>query len=483
METSHLKRSNLLLFAALIISGCTVGPSYHRSSVTTPSSFKESADWKVAQPSDTLPREGWWLLYGDSVLDSLEGRVVISNQSIAAACAQYREARAMVTSAKAGYFPTASAQGSYAREQSSSNAGTAGKIVAAQAVSAPVISDYLLEGSVSWEPDLWGRVRRTVEASRATAQASAADLAAVTLSMQAALAQDYFALRVADVQKRLLDSTVLVYKKFLDLTKLRDEQGIASQSDVMAAQTQLTSAQAQEIDIGVMRSQLEHAIATILGQPASLFALSTDTMPIRIVVPPPELPSVLLERRPDVAAAERAVAAANAQIGVVKAAYYPNITLNAAGGWETSQLSNWLSWPSRLWSFGGGAAEELFTGGLRGAALDAAKAAYDAQVANYRQTVLAAFENVEDNLAALRIYEREAVTQDQAVSAAARSTSIEIDQYKQGIVSALNVIQTQTIEFTNREAAVAILGKRISASVMLIEAIGGGWSPDSLKKL
>jgi NodT family efflux transporter outer membrane factor (OMF) lipoprotein len=347
----------------------------------------------------------------------------------------------------------------------------------------PLIADYLLEGNVAWEPDLWGRVRRTVESSRATAQATAADLAAICLSTQAALAQDYFALRVADIQKRLLDSTVDIYKKFLNLTKLRDEQGIASQADIVVAQTQLSSAQAQQIDVGIQRSQLEHAAATLIGQPAALFAIEQDTLPIRIVATPPSLPSTLLERRPDVAAAERNVAAANAQIGVAKAAYYPDITLSASGGYESSDLSNWLTWPSRLWSLGGGLTQTLFTGGLRGAQVEAAKAAYDAQVATYRQTVLSAFENVEDNLAALRILEQEAVAQDEAVSASIRSTAIEIDQYKQGIASALNVITTQTIELTNKETSVAILGKRISASVQLIEALGGGWNADSLRKL
>ncbi|MGA3051432.1 MAG: efflux transporter outer membrane subunit [Chitinispirillaceae bacterium] len=471
------------LLATMYVGGCTVGPNYHRSSVTTPSSFKELAGWKLAQPSDTLFRGGWWLLYGDSLLDTLESKVVVSNQSIAAAYAQYREAMALVKSARAGYFPTVSAQGTYTRQQESRNAVVGGNLGAPATGTMPLIADYLLEGNVAWEPDLWGRVRRTVESSRATAQATAADLAAICLSTQAALAQDYFALRVADIQKRLLDSTVDIYKKFLNLTKLRDEQGIASQADIVVAQTQLSSAQAQQIDVGIQRSQLEHAAATLIGQPAALFAIEQDTLPIRIVATPPSLPSTLLERRPDVAAAERNVAAANAQIGVAKAAYYPDITLSASGGYESSDLSNWLTWPSRLWSLGGGLTQTLFTGGLRGAQVEAAKAAYDAQVATYRQTVLSAFENVEDNLAALRILEQEAVAQDEAVSASIRSTAIEIDQYKQGIASALNVITTQTIELTNKETSVAILGKRISASVQLIEALGGGWNADSLRKL
>jgi NodT family efflux transporter outer membrane factor (OMF) lipoprotein len=476
------------LLIAMLAASCSVGPNYHRSTVTTPSEFKELAGWKVAEPSDTLFRGGWWRVYGDSLLDTLESRVAISNQSIAAACAQYREAIALVKSARAGYFPTVSAQGSYTRGQASKNAGIGGITTASStgSNSMPIVPEYLLEGNVSWEPDIWGRVRRTVESDRASAQASAADLAALCLSTQATLAQDYFALRVADAQKRLLDTTVLVYKKFLDLTKQRFDQGVASQADVAVAQTQFSSAQAQQLDVGVARSQMEHAVATLIGQPASLFSIEPETLPIPIVVTPPVVPSVLLERRPDVAAAERTVAAANAQIGVAKAAYYPNITLSATGGYESQTLTN-PSWlipsASQLWSWTGGLAEQLFTGGLRSAAVEQAKAAYEAQVATYRQTVLAAFQNVEDNLAALRILELEADSQDSAVSAAARSTAVVIDQYKQGTVSALNVITTQTIELSNKEASVALLGKRIAASVQLIESIGGGWSSDSLKKL
>jgi NodT family efflux transporter outer membrane factor (OMF) lipoprotein len=481
----HNKISSRLLigvfFAAIFSGGCSVGPNYHRPTVTSPSSFKELSGWKQAEPADTLVKGGWWRAFGDPLLDTLEGQVAISNQTIAAAEAQYRQAKALVKSARAGYFPTVSAQGSSTRQLQSQNAGTPGRSVAA---ALPPFTDNLLQGNVAWEPDVWGRVRRTVESNRATAQASAADLAAVCLSTQAELAQDYFALRIADVQKRLLDSTVSIYTKFLNLTQLRDEQGIASQADVLAARTQLASTQAQLIDVGVQRSQLEHAIATLTGKPASFFAIEpVDTLPMRVVAVPPSLPSTLLERRPDVAAAERTVAAANAQIGVAKAAYYPNITLSGSGGYESSELSNLLSWPSRLWSLGGAFTENLFTGGLRRAQVEAASAAYDVQVATYRQTVLSAFEDVEDNLAALRILGQEAVVQKEAVTAAKRSSAITLDRYQQGIASALDVINTQTIELTNKRGAVTVLGNQMSASVLLIKAIGGGWSADSLHKL
>ncbi len=469
------------LFAAIFSGGCSVGPNYHRPTVTTPSAYKELSGWKQAEPADTLVKGGWWRAFNDPLLDTLEGQVAVSNQTIAAAEAQYRQARALVKSSRAGYFPTVSAQGSSSRAKESQNAGTLSR---SEAATPPPFTDNLLQGDVAWEPDIWGRVRRTVESSRAGAQASAADLAAICLSSQAELAQDYFALRIADIQERLLDSSVAIYSKFFNLTQLRDEQGIASQADVLAAQTQLASAQAQLIDIGVQRSQLEHAVATLIGEPASFFAIDpVDTLPMRIVAVPPALPSTLLERRPDVAAAERAVAAANAQIGVAKAAYYPNLTLSGTGGYESSDFSNLLSWPSRMWSLGGALAENLFTGGQRIAQVEAAKAAYDAQVATYRQTVLSAFEEVEDNLAALRILGEEEVAQDAAVKAASRSSTITLDRYKQGVASALDVINTQTIELENKRSAVTVLGNRLSASVLLIKAIGGGWDSDSLKKL
>ena len=352
------------LLAAIFLGGCSVGPNYHRPTVTTPSSFKELIGLEA----------------GRAVRHACQGRMVAGVRRSPARHAR-RPGRCFEPDhrGRGSAIPAGKGTGQIRARRLFSDRISAGPSSRAEGVTEcrnprqtyplaaatpPPFTDNLLQGDVAWEPDIWGRVRRTVESSRASAQASAADLAAVCLSTQAELAQDYFALRIADIQERLFDSSVAIYSKFFDLTQLRDEQGIASQADVLTAQTQLASAQAQLIDIGVQRSQLEHAVATLIGEPASFFAIDpVDTLPMRIVAVPPALPSTLLERRPDVAAAERTVAAANAQIGVAKAAYYPNLTLSGTGGYESSDFSNLLSWPSRMWSLGGALAENLFTGG------------------------------------------------------------------------------------------------------------------------
>jgi NodT family efflux transporter outer membrane factor (OMF) lipoprotein len=425
--------------------------------------------WKKAQPGDDLIKGKWWETFNDPELNSLEEKVDISNQNVAAAEAQYRQALAAVRAARAGYFPTVTANAAYTRSHQPINAGGAVR-------SGSTTSDYLLTGNATWEPDLWGKIRRTVEASEAGAQASSADLKSVRLSMQATLAQDYFQLRALDAQKRLLDETVVAYQKTLELTKNRYASGIASRADVLLAETQLETTRAQAIEIGVQRSQTEHAIALLIGKPASSF--SSPVAPLTAAPPPVPVgvPSELLERRPDIAAAERLVAAANAQIGVAEAAYYPTLTLAASGGFEGSRLSDWLSWSNRLWSIGSAIAETVFDAGLRGAMTDEARAAYDATVASYRQTVLTAFQEVEDNLAALRILEQEALVQDEAVNASRKLLEVTINQYKAGIVSYLNVIVAQAAELNNESAAVNILGRRMVASALLIKALGGGWS-------
>jgi NodT family efflux transporter outer membrane factor (OMF) lipoprotein len=342
------------------------------------------------------------------------------------------------------------------------------------------ISDYQLTGSASWEPDLWGRIRRTVEASKASAQASAADLESARLSAQATLAEDYFQLRTLDAQIKLFDDTVSAYRKFLELTQNRYASGVASRADVLQAETQLESIQAQLIDTGATRAQTEHAIALLTGQPASTFSI--PGMPIAGLPPsvPVGVPSELLERRPDIAAAERRVASANAQIGVAQAAYFPSLTLSADGGFSGSHLSNWLSWPSRFWSVGAALAETVFDGGLRGALTDEARASYDATVADYRQTVLTAFQEVEDQLAALRILEEEARVQDDAVKSSQKLTEITMNQYKAGTASYLNVITAQAAELSNERASLDILGRRMTASASLIKALGGRWNALSL---
>ncbi len=330
--------------------------------------------------------------------------------------------------------------------------------------------------------DLWGKVRRSVEAGRASAQASAADLESTRLIIHAELAQDYFQLRALDAQRQILDATVVNYARFLEVTKNRYASGVASRADVLQAETQFKTTQAQAIDIGVQRAQLEHAIAVLIGKPASVFSIPFSPL-IAAITPavPVGVPSVLLERRPDIAAAERRVAAANAQIGVAEAAFYPSITLSGSGGFQASSMSNWLTWPSRFWSIGTTISETVFDGGLRSALTDQARAAYDATVASYRQTVLTGFQEVEDNLAALRILEEEANVEAEAVKAAQQSAIFTTNQYKAGTASSLDVIVTQNAELSNRRTEITIVGNRMTASVLLIKALGGGWDVSALQ--
>ena len=415
---------------------------------------------------------------------------MISNQNVAEAEAQFRQARAQVQIARSGYYPTVTAGSSFTRSLKSAEApgSTSSTTSSSNSSQKPVTvtitpsptSDFMLPIGASWEIDLWGRVRRTVEASTASAQASAGDLEGVRLLVHAELAQDYFSLRAVDAQKQLLDATVTAYQKALDLTKNRYAGGVASQADVLQAEAQLKTTQAQMIDLGVLRAQLEHAIALLCGKPASVFSI--PVVPLTRVPPPIPvgLPSELLERRPDIAAAERRMAAANAQIGVAVAAYYPTITLSGLIGSEASNLTNWLSWPSRLWSIGSALSEVVFEGGLRKAQTEQARAAYDATVASYRETVLTGFQEVEDNLATLRILEEEAQVQDEAVKAAQRSETVTTNQYKAGTVSYLNVVVAQTIALSNERTAVDILGRRMTASALLVKALGGGWDSSAL---
>jgi len=458
----------------MLLIACTMGPDYIRPTAEAPDGFKELNGWKRTQPKEDIIRGAWWELFNDPQLNLLEEKVNISNQNLVAAEAQFRQARALVQAARASYFPTATISPSYTRSLRSSN------LVGNSVTSTTATTDYSLSGDISWELDVWGRVRRTVEANRASAQASAADLEAIRLSAQAELAQDYFQLRALDAQKQLLDETLISYEKSLELTKNRYASGVASKGDVLQAETQLKTTQAQAIDVGVQRAQLEHAIASLTGTPASLFSI--PVMPLTDVPPaiPIGVPSELLERRPDIAAAERRVAAANAQIGVAEAAFFPTITLSASGGFQASNLSKWLAWPSRFWSFGPAISELVFDGGLRRALTAQARAAYDAEVASYRQTVLTGFQEVEDNLAALRILEEEARVQDEAVKAAEQSVTVITNQYKAGIVNYLDVVTTQVIALTNERTAVNILGNRMSAAVLLTKALGGGWKASAL---
>ena len=455
---------------ALGLTACTVGPDYVRPAavVTMPSSFKETAGWKVAQPQDEVLSARWWEIYGDPQLNALETQVAIDNQNIKAYEASFRQAQALVQSARAGYFPTVAVGASATRTRTSANldGSNAGKET----------SDFQLPFSLAWEADIWGRIRRNVEAGTAAAQASAADLAAARLSAQSELAVDYFQLRLLDAQKRLLDDTVACYQKSLDMTQNRYASGIAARSDVLQAETQLKSTQAQAIDLLAQRSKMEHAIALLIGKPASEFSLAPKPLTFQVPVSPAGLPSELLEHRPDIASAERKMAAANAQIGVAEAAYYPTIRLSASTGLDASNILDVMSWPARFWSVGPAVSEALFDGGLRKAQSRQAVAAYDQTVAAYRQTVLTAFQEVEDNLAALRVLAEEAGVQDSAVAAARQTVDVIENQYQSGTVAYLNVISSQTAVLANERTALNIQGNRLTASVLLIKALGGGWN-------
>jgi NodT family efflux transporter outer membrane factor (OMF) lipoprotein len=457
-----------------LLAACTVGPDYIRPTTEIPGAYKEKEGWKVAQPKDHLPRGAWWEIFNDPELNALEEQANISNQSVMVAEAQFRQARALVQVARAAYFPTVTIGASFTRSRASQNAP------GATGASPKATSDYLLVADASWEPDLWGKVRRTVEASKASAQASAADLESARLLVQAELAQDYFLLRLLDGQKQLLEEAVAAFQKSLELTKNRYASGVASRGDVLQAETQLKTTQAQAIDVGVQRAQLEHAIAVLVGKPASLFSIPVTPLAVAPPAVPVGVPSELLERRPDIAGAERRVAAANAQIGVAVAAYYPTVTLSASGGFDSSSLSKWFAWPSRLWSVGPGISETVFDGGLRRAQNAAARAAYDGTVASYRQTVLTGFQEVEDNLAALRILGEEAKAQDEAVKAAQQSLTFTTNQYKAGTVSYLNVLVAQTTVLNNEITALGILSRRMTAATLLIKALGGGWDESLL---
>jgi NodT family efflux transporter outer membrane factor (OMF) lipoprotein len=465
----------LFLLAIFLLGGCTVGPNYVRPKAEVPGDYKESNDWKVAQPSAEAIKGKWWEVYQDPLLNTLEEKIDVSNQSLKAAQAQFLQARAAVRISRSFLFPTVAADPAIARERFSQNRPL-GVVGATQ-----TFNDFQVPGiDASYELDVWGRVRRTVEQSRSQAQASAADLASVGLSLHAELAMDYFQLRGLDTQKQLLDSTVVAYQKALDLTQTRFKGGLASDVDVAQAQTQLETARAQSIDVEVQRAAFEHAIAVLTGRPPSTFTLAPSPLDAPPPAIPPGLPSDLLERRPDVSAAERRMQAANAQIGIARAAYFPLITLTGQGGFESIAVGTLFQGPSGLWAVGGTALETLFDAGRRRGTSDQAKAAYDQSIDNYRQTVLSAFQEVEDNMAALRILQAEAQTEDVAVGAARHSVELSITRYRGGVTSYLEVTTAQSAALTDEVTAVTILTRRMTASVLLIKAIGGGWDASQI---
>jgi NodT family efflux transporter outer membrane factor (OMF) lipoprotein len=452
---------------ALLLAGCAVGPDYVRPAMPLPAGFKEDPDWKPANPSDGRMPAAWWKIFNDQDLDALADQVAGANQDVRLAEANYREADALARQAFAGLFPVINLNASSIRSQGASGT-TASRSVR------PTTFDSVTLGT-SWEVDLWGGLRRSLEAAQASARASAADLAATTLSLQGQLVSDYLSLRVADEQRRLLEDAVDAYQKSLDLTQSRYRAGVAARSDVTQAQAQLEATRAQAIDVRISRAQLEHAIAILVGKPPADFSIATRPYQLQFPDVPPLLPSTLLERRPDVAAAERRAAVANAQIGVATAAFFPTVTLDASGGYSAPSGVSLFSVPYRVWSLGPSLAEKLFDAGARSAAREQAVAGWDAATATYRKTVLTALQNVEDSLASLRILAQEAVVESAAVKAAQESLALTVSQYKGGTVSYLNVITAQTTELTSRQNALTIDGRRATATVQLMQALGGGW--------
>jgi NodT family efflux transporter outer membrane factor (OMF) lipoprotein len=464
------------LGVCLLAVGCNVGPAYVRPSAPVPvnDAYKETGNWQPAQPGDSAPRGKWWIVFQDAKLDELEDKVDVSNQNLKAAEAQYTQARAAVRFYRSGYFPVVSAQTSAERQRQSQNKALF------SSTEAITYNDYLLPVDVSYEPDIWGQVRRQVESARAEMQASAADLATVNLSLHAELAMDYFQLRGLDAEEQLLNNTVGAFQETLQLTQDRYKGGLASAVDVAQAQTQLETTRAQAIDVEVQRAAYEHAVAVLAGEAPSGFSLAFSPLTVPPPMIPPSLPSQLLERRPDIAASERQMDSANAQIGVAKSAYYPTITLSGGGGFETASIGTLLAGPSALWAIGASAFGTIFEGGRRHAATAEAQAAYQQTIANYRQTVLTAFQDVEDNLAAQRILQQEASTEDDAVAAAQHSLDLSLNRYKGGVTSYLEVTTAQSQALTDERAAADILTRRMVAGVLLIKALGGGWTTANL---
>jgi NodT family efflux transporter outer membrane factor (OMF) lipoprotein len=478
-----------VLVATLTLAGCKpVGPDYNRPGYQAPAVYKEAGastalvpppnpaggGWQAANPSDGMLRGKWWEIYQDPQLNQLEERIAANNQSLRQALETYLAARDQVTSARAGLFPTLSGDIAASRDRISAN----------RPLASPTTSynDLVIGGQASWEPDFWGRVRRTVEAARETAQADAADTANIDLSLHAEMASDYFQLRGLDAQAKLLTETLNDLEGQLDLTRRRLAGGVATQADVAQAQTQLETVHAQLVDIGVARAQFEHAIGTIATVDLSTFSIPPSPLDLALPKVPVGVPSQLLERRPDIAAAERLTAAANAQIGVAISAFYPNINLGGAGGFESTNPGTWIQGPSSLWSLGGQAVELLFDAGQRRALTDQARHNYEAQAAAYRNTVFLAFNDVEDQLSGLRILEQESSAEQRAVASAQQSFDLSNQRYKGGVTSYLEVLTAEATLLSNQRAAIDIQTRQFVSSVGLVRSLGGGWDTNQLPK-
>ena len=467
----------LLVAIALPFAGCAVGPKYKTPAATAqmPPAYKEIGNWKTAQPNDQNLGGNWWELFQDSQLNALEQQIEVSNENLKAATAQYQQARAVLRYNRADYYPTISTNPSATRERYSNN-----RPPQSSTFDGITFNDFTIPLNLSYEANAWGRVSRNVEYFREQAQVSAADLAVVNLSMHATLAVDYFAARTLDAEEKLLRDTVTQYEQALQLNDDRYHGGVGSEVEVEQARTILETTRAQAVDVGVTRAQYEHAVAVLIGKAPANFSLP----PLPLTAPPPPIPvgvpSELLERRPDIAVAERQVASANTQIGLAKLAYYPVFNLMAAGGFDSGTITTLLQGPSAIWSVGASAAFTVFDVGRRRALTEEAKTGYDFTVANYRQTTLTAFQQVEDDLAALRILEQEAGVQAVAVEAAQRSMDLSVTRYEGGVTSYLEVITAQNAALADELTAVNILGRRMASAVLLVQALGGGWDSSNL---
>ncbi|MFJ4142551.1 efflux transporter outer membrane subunit [Pseudomonas sp. NPDC089734] len=456
----------------LLLSACAVGPDYHKPSVATPAQFKAAEGWRQASPSDAMARGAWWEVYGDRELNALVERLNSSNQTVAQYEAQYRQASALVRSSRGALFPSLNLTTGKTRSSQVSSS------TASQNANS-VNTSYSAQLGVSWEADVWGKLRRGLEADTASAQSSLADLAAMQLSLQSQLVQNYLQLRVLDEQKRLLESTVQAYERSLTMTRNQYQAGISGREAVAQAQTQLKTAQADLIDLEWQRAQFENAIAVLMGMAPAEFNLVASTSIPQLPQIPVGIPSQWLERRPDIAAAERSVMAANANIGVAKAAYYPDFTLSMSGGYNSNSFSNWISLPNRFWSVGPQMALTLFDAGRRSAEVDRTEAIYDQTVAQYRQTVLNGFQEVENYMVQLKVYEQEAAVRQEALEAARESLRLTSNQYKAGLIGYLDVVNVQTTALSNERSVLTVLQSRLVASVQLIAALGGGWEAQS----
>ena len=465
--------------AAALLAGCAVGPNYHRAPASVPQRFKEGEGWKPAEPREAASGTPWWSVYSDPTLDELEKQIEVSNQTLKAAEAAWRGAVALVWQSRAALLPTIGVSADATR-----SGGPGGRNASASSVatglSAHPVNQFEALGSASWELDVWGKIRRTLESNVANAQASAADLAAARLSAQATLASDYIQLRIADEQKQLIDDTVAAYTRSLEIAQNQYKVGVVAKADVITAETQLDGAQSQQVAIGVTRATLEHAIAVLIGRAPADFSLTPAQFGATVPVVPAGVPSALLERRPDIAEAERKMAAANAQIGVAVAGFFPDLTLSGSYGFASNVVSGLIKAPNNFWSVGANASDTLLDFGSRWAQVRQARAAYDQAVANYRQTVLTAFQQVEDELATLRILEQQDAIQQKTVQSANLAVQLTLNQYRAGTVAYTSVVTAQTIAFADAQTLLNIRQNRLTASVALIQALGGGWSVAAL---